>query len=111
MAIYSKLVPGFSEDCLSLNSYVPHALKSNDLMPVMIWIHGGGFVQGAASNYPSEVLSSFGNVIVVTVNYRVAMFGFLQDTNGDFPGNQGLWDQHLAIKWVHDNRKLLWLQR
>ncbi|XP_053402698.1 uncharacterized protein LOC123550608 [Mercenaria mercenaria] len=96
-------VPGFSEDCLTLNIYVPNGLKSRDLLPVMVWIYGGGFTQGAASSYHPEVLALFGNVIVVTINYRIGMFGFLRDRNGAFPGNQGLWDQHLAIKWVHDN--------
>lgn len=96
-------VPGFSEDCLTLNIYVPHNLKSSVLLPVMVWIYGGGFTQGAASTYNPEILSIFGNVIVVTINYRIGMFGFLRDSIGNFPGNQGLWDQHLAIKWVHEN--------
>lgn len=96
-------VPGFTEDCLTLNIYVPHDMNSRDLLPVMLWIHGGGFQQGAASEYNPETLSVLGNVIVVTINYRLGMFGFLKDESGQFPGNLGLWDQHLAIKWVHEN--------
>ena len=96
-------VPGFSEDCLTLNIYVPNELRGNELRPVMIWVYGGGFSQGASSLYNPEALALFGNVIVVTINYRIGMFGFLRDINGAFPGNQGLWDQHLAFKWVHDH--------
>jgi carboxylesterase type B len=104
-ALYKNVygVSGFSEDCLTLNIYVPHELRANDLLPVMIWVYGGGFTQGASSIYKPEALALFGNVIVVTINYRIGMFGFLRDPKGFFPGNQGLWDQHLAIKWVHDH--------
>ena len=70
-------------------------------LPVMIWIHGGGFVQGTSTEYPSENLSAFGRVIVVTINYRLAHMGFLR-TN-ESVANFGLWDQHLAIKWVKHN--------
>ncbi|XP_060567180.1 acetylcholinesterase-like [Ruditapes philippinarum] len=96
-------VSGFSEDCLTLNIYVPNELRANDLRPVMIWVYGGGFVQGASTAYKPEALALFGNVIVVTINYRIGMLGFLRDPNGVFPGNQGLWDQQLAFKWVHDH--------
>ncbi|XP_060567181.1 cholinesterase 2-like [Ruditapes philippinarum] len=96
-------VSEFSEDCLTLNIYIPHEVRANNLRPVMIWIHGGGFTQGTALMNKPEGLALFGNVIVVTINYRLGMFGFLRDRNGVFPGNQGLWDQHLAIKWVHDH--------
>ena len=65
----------------------------------MLWIHGGGFQHGSSSYYPSNVLSTFGNVIVVTINYRLAHLGFLPNFEGS--SNFGLWDQHLAIKWVH----------
>jgi carboxylesterase type B len=93
----------FSEDCLTLNIYVPHELRANDLRPVMIWVFGGGFTQGTAVSYKPEALALFGDVIVVTINYRIGMFGFLRDPKGVFPGNQGLWDQHLAFKWVHNH--------
>lgn len=95
--------PGFSEDCLTLNIYVPGNLSTKDRKPVMIWIHGGGFTNGAGSIFDGSALSVFGDVIVVTINYRLGMFGFLRDSDGTLIGNQGLWDQHLAIKWVHDN--------
>ncbi|XP_045197595.2 cholinesterase 2-like [Mercenaria mercenaria] len=96
-------ITNFSEDCLNLNVYVPHDFTTNVSLPVMIWIYGGGFNDGASALYRADVLTAFTNVIVVTINYRLGMFGFLQSDDGKLPGNQGLWDQHLAIKWVHDN--------
>ena len=91
-----------SEDCLFLNIYVPHRVGlSQPKLPVMVWIHGGGFQHGSSANYPGDVLCHFGQVIVVTLNYRLAHIGFLPTLNGI--GNYGLWDQHLAIKWTHDN--------
>jgi carboxylesterase type B len=96
-------VSGFSEDCLTLNIYVPHELRASDLRPVMVWVNGVGFVLGASTVYKPEGLALFGNVIIVSINYRIGMLGFLRDPNGVFPGNQGLWNQHLAFKCVHDN--------
>ncbi|WAQ93523.1 CEL-like protein [Mya arenaria] len=93
----------FTEDCLILNVYVPHMFERNASLPVMVWIHGGAFVEGAAAIYPGEGIATLGNVILVTINYRLGMFGFIRSASGDLPGNQGLWDQHLAIKWVHNN--------
>lgn len=96
-------ITNFSEDCLTLNIYVPHDFSQNTSLSVMIWIHGGAFVSDTAAAYKGDVLSTLGNVIVVTFNYRLGMFGFLRSGDGSLIGNQGLWDQHLAIKWVHDN--------
>ena len=91
-----------SEDCLYLNIFVPQNSDGQVLpLPVMVWIHGGGFVAGTSTMYPGENLSAFGQVIVVTMNYRLGYLGFLW-TNEDF-NNFGLWDQQLAIKWVSDN--------
>ena len=92
-----------SEDCLFLNVYAP-VTREKDLA-VMIWIHGGGFVQGAADPYRADALAAHGNVIVVTINYRLTLLGFLSTEDQHAPGNYGLFDQHLAIKWVHDNIK------
>ena len=103
------IVPGFtkgltfSEDCLFLNLYVP--ANKTEYLPVMIWIHGGGFVAGASDAYVSDALAAFGSVIVVTLNYRLSLWGFLSTGDGHAPGNNGLFDQHLAIRWVHDNVK------
>ena len=90
-----------SEDCLFLNVYAPSSRK--DPLPVMVWIHGGGFSSGASDQYISDTLTLYGDVIIVTVNYRLTVWGFLSTGDENAPGNQGLWDQHTAIKWVHDN--------
>ncbi|HEU5367578.1 MAG TPA: carboxylesterase/lipase family protein [Ktedonobacterales bacterium] len=97
-----------NEDCLFLNVYTPNPVKTN--LPVMIWIHGGAFVTGEGSDYdPSATLVTQGNVIVVTINYRLGAFGFLalpslsaEDSNGS-SGNYGLQDQQFAFKWVKNN--------
>ena len=94
----------YSEDCLFLNIFVPGHLHANiNLYPVMIWIHGGAFVTGSSNVYDFGPLSLSGDVIVVTINYRLNVFGFLSTNDPNAGGNFGLWDQHLAIKWVHDN--------
>ena len=95
-----------SEDCLFLNVYVP-AVAANETdkrKPVMILIHPGGFLYGQSNSYNDVgVLSGYGDVIVVTFNYRLSMLGFLTTADSSLPGNLGLWDQQLAIRWVHDN--------
>ncbi|KAF3395117.1 Para-nitrobenzyl esterase [Talaromyces pinophilus] len=95
------------EDCLSLNVWTP-ALNSNEKLPVMIWIYGGGFQFGSSAmpNYDGTALSEMG-VVVVTFNYRLGALGFLAlhdlDKEGNFSGNYGLQDQIAAIKWVKEN--------
>jgi para-nitrobenzyl esterase len=94
-----------SEDCLSLNVWTPKTAASKNL-PVMVWIHGGAFVNGSADIYDARWLAARGDIIVVTVNYRLGAFGFLAHPalaeNGDV-GNYGLLDQQAALRWVHDN--------
>lgn len=97
-----------NEDCLFLNVYTPNPVESN--LPVMIWLHGGAFVAGEGSSYdPSATLVTQGNVIVVTINYRLGVFGFLalnalssEDPHGS-SGNDGLLDQQFAFQWVRNN--------
>ena len=102
MPLFKEGLP-ISEDCLFLNIYAP-AVREQDVA-VMIWIHGGGFIAGAADPYRSDALAAHGNVIVVTINHRVSLWGFLSTEDEHAPGNYGLFDQHLAIQWVHDNIK------
>lgn len=101
-----------SEDCLTLNIWAPKA-KDNTLRPVMFFIHGGGNVQGSAINplYDGKNLTEKGGVILVTINYRLAQFGFLahpqltaEDKNQS-SGNYALLDQIMALDWVRDNIK------
>ncbi|XP_052767018.1 carboxylesterase 3-like [Mya arenaria] len=91
-----------AEDCLFLDIYAP-AKTTASPVPVLIHIHGGGFVVGGAAIYPGDTLSAYGDIIVVVVSYRLSVFGFLSTGDKHLPGNYGLWDQHEAIKWVHNN--------
>merc|ERR1711920_829309 len=90
---------GISEDCLGLNVYAP---SLDEKLPVMVWIHGGSLAEGAGSSYPGEVLANAGNVIVVTINYRLGFLGYIAhpDLNGT---NFGLLDQVKALEWVREN--------
>ena len=97
-----------SEDCLFLNVYSPGL--DNARRPVMVWIHGGAFCMGSGSmqNYRTGTLASNGNIVLVTINYRLGVLGFLnlnELTNGRIPstGNEGLLDQVAALRWVKDN--------
>ncbi|KAK7899550.1 hypothetical protein WMY93_020403 [Mugilogobius chulae] len=100
-----------SEDCLYLNIFVPQGTKLSQNLPVMVYLFGGAFLLGASNDveflgqslYDGEELAHRGNVIVVTVNYRVGTLGFLSSGDQRMPGNYGLWDQHAAISWVKRN--------
>nr|KAG5699397.1 hypothetical protein BaRGS_008305 [Batillaria attramentaria] len=116
-----------SEDCLKLNVYVPQDSKSahqasesgaqgsgsasqgsgsgESKLPVMVWFYGGGaaFLIGHTRIYDGRRLAGLGGVVVVTVNYRLGPLGFLSTEDSVAPGNMGLWDQHAALRWVHDN--------
>ncbi|KAJ8319144.1 hypothetical protein KUTeg_004235 [Tegillarca granosa] len=65
----------------------------------MIWIHGGSFISGQASSHDGSDLALKGDVIVVTINYRLGIFGFVSSGDHLLPGNYGLWDQRMAIVW------------
>ncbi|KAG5867332.1 hypothetical protein JTB14_023061 [Gonioctena quinquepunctata] len=93
-----------NEDCLYLNVYTPQYPTAGKDLPVMYHIFGGGFLNGAANfDYagPHYLLES--DVIVVTVNYRVGVLGFLSTGDTAIPGNYGLKDQQMGLKWVQEN--------
>ena len=98
-----------SEDCLFLNVITP-AWPPTDSLPVMFWIHGGGNAGGTASSplYKDGTLIQH-RVILVTVNYRLGIFGFFthpeltRESPHHASGNYGLMDQIAALRWVHDN--------
>jgi para-nitrobenzyl esterase len=96
-----------SEDCLFLNVYAPHMGSGKRLHPVMVWIHGGANAAGAGDFYNPTPLVQAGGVVVVTLNYRVNVFGFLANPSIDSEGhpfaNYGIMDQQLALHWVRDN--------
>ncbi|KAL5286878.1 CES5A.2 family protein [Megaselia abdita] len=92
-----------SEDCLFLNVYTPK-LKSDKPLPVMVYIHGGAYLFGSGNSdmyNPLYLLEE--DVVVVTLNYRLGMLGFLSYPEGGLVGNMGLKDQALALKWVQEN--------
>jgi carboxylesterase type B len=100
--------PGFdrlenNEDCLYLNIYVPGKISKDRNLSVMVWIHGGGFVFRGASEFKPQKLVLGGDVIVVTINYRLGILGFLTLHDPLVPGNYGLWDQIEALKWIQKN--------
>jgi para-nitrobenzyl esterase len=90
-----------SEDCLYLNIWTPQA--DDKKRPVMFWIHGGGFVIGAGSRkrLNGSKLATFGNVVVVTFNYRLGALGFLNLPS--VTPNLGILDQVAALQWVKEN--------
>ncbi|MBL7489960.1 carboxylesterase family protein [Frankia sp. AgB1.9] len=98
-----------SEDCLTLNVNTPPVQPRSAHLPVMVWIHGGSFVSGAGSQYDPEVIARRGNVIVVTINYRLGAFGWLAspaldaESRGGASGDYGLGDQQAALRWVQSN--------
>ena len=89
------------EDCLYLNIWTPNADKNT--RPVMVWIHGGGFMTGAGSRprINGARLAIQGDVVVITFNYRLGILGFLNLPG--MPPNIGLQDQIVAIEWVKEN--------
>ena len=101
-----------AEDCLYANVWTPEAaLKGKAKLPVMVWIYGGGFVNGGSSPavYSGDRFARDG-VVLVSFNYRVGRFGFFAhpaltaaNADGGMLGNYGLMDQIAALKWVRDN--------
>jgi para-nitrobenzyl esterase len=100
---------GMSEDCLSVNVWTP-ATTSSDRLPVLVWIYGGGFTYGSGSHpsFDGEALSRRG-IVVVTLNYRTGLFGFMAhpqltaESSKGASGNYGLLDQIAALEWVQRN--------
>ncbi|KAM9323034.1 bile salt-activated lipase-like [Pholidichthys leucotaenia] len=99
------------EDCLYLNIWIPHGQQGSSNLPVMIWIHGGSFQTGSSMGpnvfenyiYSGQEIADRGDIIMVSVGYRLGTLGFLSTGDSSLPGNYGLWDQHVAIAWVHRN--------
>jgi para-nitrobenzyl esterase len=105
--------PGFgyvsdTEDCLYLNVVTPVRRKNaTGPLPVMFWIPGGGLFMGGSSDYNPSALVKDGNVVYVSVNYRLNIFGFFShpavNAEGHAAGNYGIMDQQYALAWVRDN--------
>uniref|UniRef100_A0A3B4X2V1 Neuroligin-4, X-linked-like n=1 Tax=Seriola lalandi dorsalis TaxID=1841481 RepID=A0A3B4X2V1_SERLL len=109
-----------SEDCLYLNIYVPTEEGKGSQRagvnkyaymirfrggqrPVMVYVHGGSYTEGTGNMMDGSVLASYGNVIVITLNYRLGVLGFLSTGDQAAKGNYGLLDQIQALRWVKEN--------
>lgn len=96
-----------NEDCLSVNVSLPEKFdrKSGAKLPVFIWIHGGGFVGGSSSLYRLDQLARDGGIMVVSMNYRLGVFGWMPHPSfdADMNGAYGLEDQRAAMRWVQRN--------
>lgn len=90
-----------SEDCHFLSIYTP---SREGKRPVLVWIHGGAYMtsSGEESAYDGSALAEEGDIVVVTVSYRLGVFGYLYNPQGE-PQNLGLKDQLTALRWVHEN--------
>ncbi|KAG8195662.1 hypothetical protein JTE90_003807 [Oedothorax gibbosus] len=94
-----------SEDCLFMNIWVPTGASPSNKKAVMYWIYGGGHRYGSMADplYNGTKLAALGDIIVVTVNYRLNYFGFVTSNTSDAPGNLGVWDFLEGLKWVNRN--------
>ncbi|MDJ0345846.1 carboxylesterase family protein [Streptomyces sp. H10-C2] len=99
--------PPFDDDCLTLNVWTPAVDTAR--RPVLVWIHGGGFVSGSGSlpNYSGETFARNGDLVVVSINYRIGPLGYLyfgaEDGAESESANFWLTDQVAALRWVRDN--------
>uniref|UniRef100_A0A673WDL1 Neuroligin 3b n=1 Tax=Salmo trutta TaxID=8032 RepID=A0A673WDL1_SALTR len=118
----ANLIQDQNEDCLYLNIYIPtedgaHSksqgvdfshgdsedIRNTEARPVMVYIHGGSYMEGTGNMIDGSVLASYGNVIVITLNYRVGVLGFLSTGDQAAKGNYGLLDQIQALRWISKN--------
>ncbi|XP_045674648.1 carboxylesterase 5A isoform X2 [Phyllostomus hastatus] len=94
---------GVSEDCLYLNIYAPAHTDTGAKLPVMVWLPGGAFQTGSASMFDGSALAAYEDVLVVTTQYRLGMFGFFNTGDQHAPGNWAFMDQLAALTWVQEN--------
>ncbi|MBX5206760.1 carboxylesterase/lipase family protein [Rhizobium sp. NZLR11] len=109
LPVWLDPMPG-SEDCLVLNIWSPEAALSTSKLPVMVWIHGGGYTfgSGGAPMYDGRMVAATGNVVCISLNHRLQAFGFTDlSASGDErfvgSGNAGMLDIVAALQWVHTN--------
>ncbi|PIO65790.1 Carboxylesterase [Teladorsagia circumcincta] len=106
-AQYLNIVGQDEARCLTLNVFTPRwTQENNQKFAVMVWIHGGGFSIHSSSNYGDTTIARnlcAKDVVVVSINYRLGPLGFFTTGDDVCKGNMGLWDQTLALRWVHDN--------
>ncbi|KAG7094306.1 hypothetical protein E1B28_007908 [Marasmius oreades] len=107
LKVQTRQTPGTGEDCLFLNVAFPGTKPPSEGLPTVVWIHGGGYISGSLGAFQlgDIVRESKQGVVVVAMQYRLGLFGFLSGNkvkeNGDL--NAGLLDQHFALRWVHEH--------
>ncbi|CAH6817706.1 carboxylesterase 5A [Phodopus roborovskii] len=111
LSVYQRMLKvhypkfGVSEDCLYLNIYAPAHANNGSSLPVMVWIPGGGFETGSASIFDGSALAAYEDVLIVTIQYRLGIFGFFNTRDQNAPGNWAFQDQLAALLWVQENIK------
>ncbi|XP_073515955.1 carboxylesterase 1D-like isoform X2 [Phyllobates terribilis] len=96
-------LPPFSEDCLYLDVYTPAEQGGGRYFPVMVFIHGGALLTGGAAFYDGSALSAYEEVVLVVLQYRLGILGFLSTGDGQAFGNYGFLDQVAALRWIQEN--------
>lgn len=94
------------EQCLFLNVFLP-ATVTSEKRPVLMWIHGGSGQIGSGNVFDGTILAAVGDIIVVTFNFRLNLFGFLSTGDERLEGNVGLYDQSLVLDWIFENSEAL----
>ncbi|KAM3608903.1 uncharacterized protein V6R79_006583 [Siganus canaliculatus] len=103
LGLTAATLPDISEDCLYLNIYTPANRADNAKLPVMVWIHGGSFLLGSTSIYDGSALAAYQDVVVVLIQYRLGLLGFLSTGDEHMSGNFGLLDQIQALRWTQEH--------
>ncbi|CAF0998244.1 unnamed protein product [Adineta ricciae] len=96
----------FSDNCLSLNIYRADLRHGEKRKAIMLFSHGGSNQLGGGSLFDGSILASEGDIIVITMNFRLNYHGFLSSGDNRVKGNYGLWDQLLAVEWIYENAHL-----
>ncbi len=99
-----ELADMYEEDCLTLNMFIPKT-KSTSAKAIMVFCHGGSNQVGSASLFDGSAIAAIGDVIVITINYRLNILGFLTPGPDVMSGNYGLHDQILSLKWISINAR------
>ncbi|XP_040266489.1 fatty acyl-CoA hydrolase precursor, medium chain-like [Bufo bufo] len=97
------IIPPASEDCLYLDIFTPEDRVKEKMLPVMVFIHGGALIMGGSMMFEGSVLSAYENVVVVSIQYRLGLLGFMSTGDDKAPGNYGFLDQVQALRWVQEN--------
>ena len=96
-----------TEQCLFLNVYIPVTNNNKSKKAILMWIHGGSGQVGTGNVFDGTILAALGDIIVITCNFRLNLFGFLSSGDERLEGNLGLYDQSMVLDWIYDNSEAL----